>query len=82
MKLAFVDGLKYIADPAHMSTRVEDLLSDAYAEERRRLIGKEALQPEPGTPPREERYTWQPPMVKEIWFHTFKAITWVLVRVW
>ncbi|HHX95078.1 MAG TPA: gamma-glutamyltransferase family protein [Clostridia bacterium] len=52
MKLAFVDGLKYIADPAHMSTRVEDLLSDAYAEERRRLIGKEALQPEPGTPPK------------------------------
>jgi gamma-glutamyltranspeptidase/glutathione hydrolase len=51
MKLAYVDGKKYIADPGKMSVRVEDLLSDAYAEERRRLIGKEALQPEPGQPP-------------------------------
>ncbi|MGG1662377.1 gamma-glutamyltransferase family protein [Brevibacillus sp. NRS-1366] len=52
MKLAFVDGQKYIADPCKMSVRVEDLLSDAYAEERRRQIGKEALQPEPGHPPK------------------------------
>ncbi|GAX90075.1 gamma-glutamyltransferase [Effusibacillus lacus] len=52
IKLAFADGKKYITDPRKMSVRVEDLLSDAYAEERRRLIGKEALQPETGEPPR------------------------------
>lgn len=50
IKLAYADGKKYIADPRNMSVRIEDLLSDAYAEERRRLIGKEALQPEPGRP--------------------------------
>ncbi|WP_018130879.1 gamma-glutamyltransferase family protein [Effusibacillus pohliae] len=52
IKLAFADGKKYIADPRSMSARVEDLLSDAYAAERRRLIGRTALQPEPGQPPR------------------------------
>jgi gamma-glutamyltranspeptidase/glutathione hydrolase len=50
IKLAYADGKKYIADPRKMSVRVEDLLSDAYADERRRLIGKEALQPELGQP--------------------------------
>jgi gamma-glutamyltranspeptidase/glutathione hydrolase len=35
-----------------MKVRVEDLLSDSYADERRRLIGKEALTPEPGQPPK------------------------------
>ncbi|MCZ8511992.1 gamma-glutamyltransferase family protein [Paenibacillus filicis] len=52
IKLAFADGKKYIADPTKMSVSVKDLLSSAYAEERRRLIGKEALLPEPGQPPR------------------------------
>lgn len=52
IKLAYIDGKKYITDPRHMGTRVEDLLSDAYADERRRLIGQTALLPEPGTPPR------------------------------
>ncbi|GIM45128.1 gamma-glutamyltransferase [Collibacillus ludicampi] len=52
IKLAYADGKKYIADPRNMSVRVEDLLSDAYAEERRKLIGKEALEPEPGQPPK------------------------------
>ncbi|KLU61988.1 putative gamma-glutamyltransferase YwrD [Peptococcaceae bacterium CEB3] len=51
MKLAFADGRKFIADPLSMRVRVEDLLSPAYAEERRKLIGQEALQPEPGQPP-------------------------------
>lgn len=51
IKLAYVDGRKYIADPRNMNVKVEDLLSDAYAEERRKLIGKTALLPEPGTPP-------------------------------
>ncbi|GAE36433.1 gamma-glutamyltransferase [Halalkalibacter akibai] len=50
MKLAFVDGLKYITDAESMSVSVEELLSDEYAEKRRQLIGEEAILPEPGTP--------------------------------
>jgi gamma-glutamyltranspeptidase / glutathione hydrolase len=51
MKLAFADGKKYITDPKEMSTSVEQLLSEEFAAQRRRLIGEEALTPEPGTPP-------------------------------
>ncbi|MBE3596701.1 MAG: gamma-glutamyltransferase family protein [Hydrogenibacillus sp.] len=51
IKLAFADGKRFIADARRMSVRVEDLLSDGYAEERRRLIGKTALEPVPGRPP-------------------------------
>ncbi|WP_282433035.1 gamma-glutamyltransferase family protein [Desulfosporosinus youngiae] len=50
LKLAFADGKKYIADPSRMTLRIEDLLSDGYAMERRKLIGEKALQPEPGNP--------------------------------
>lgn len=50
MKLAFADGLKYITDSKHMSMPVEALLSDAYAAERRALIGDRALTPTPGEP--------------------------------
>lgn len=50
MKLAFADGRRYIADPRYMTVKVEDLLSEAYAAERRRLIGSEAAVPEPGRP--------------------------------
>jgi gamma-glutamyltranspeptidase / glutathione hydrolase len=50
IKLAFVDGRKYITDARNMTVKVADLLSDDYATERRRLIGKEALLPEPGRP--------------------------------
>ncbi|HHV65321.1 MAG TPA: gamma-glutamyltransferase [Peptococcaceae bacterium] len=52
MKLAFADGLHYIAEPSAMRVEVKDLLSDAYAEERRRLIIDRALEPLPGTPPK------------------------------
>lgn len=52
MKLAFADGLRFIADPRAMDVTARDLLSDAYAEERRRLIGRTALEPAPGRPPR------------------------------
>jgi gamma-glutamyltranspeptidase/glutathione hydrolase len=52
MKLAFTDGLKYITDPKNMKVKVEDLLSDAYASQRRSLINEEALTPEAGEPPR------------------------------
>lgn len=52
LKLAFVDGKKYIADPRQMTVGVNDLLSTTYAEERRRHIGDMALLPEPGNPPK------------------------------
>lgn len=50
IKLAFADGLNNITDPRKMKVRVEDLLSDAYAAERRKQISKMALMPEPGQP--------------------------------
>jgi len=52
IKLAFADGLKYITDARQMKVRVEDLLSDAYAAERRKLIGAQALSPIAGSPPK------------------------------
>lgn len=52
MKLAFSDGKKYITEAKQMKIGVEDLLSPGYAEERRKLIGKEALTPCPGRPPK------------------------------
>lgn len=51
LKLAFADGLKYIADARRMKLTVADLLSEAYAHERRRLIGNRAIHPQPGRPP-------------------------------
>lgn len=50
VKLAFADGLAHIADPSSMKVSVKDLLSDAYAAERRALIAERAVQPLPGTP--------------------------------
>lgn len=50
MKLAFVDGQKYITDSRHMTVTVDDLLSDGYADERRKQIGHDAITPEPGNP--------------------------------
>ena len=47
MKLAFVDGKNYIADPRYMTTSLDYWLSEDYAAARRALIGAEALQPEP-----------------------------------
>ncbi|ACL21883.1 Gamma-glutamyltransferase [Desulfitobacterium hafniense DCB-2] len=52
IKLAYVDGRKYIADPRSMEVKISDLLSEGYALERRKLIGQTALLPEPGTPPK------------------------------
>ena len=51
IKLAFADGLAHIAEPAHMRVAVADLLSQAYADERRRQIGPTAQLPQAGTPP-------------------------------
>jgi gamma-glutamyltranspeptidase / glutathione hydrolase len=52
IKLAFADAHKYITDPRYMSVSVADLLSEGYAAERRKLIGKTALTPAPGQPPK------------------------------
>lgn len=51
IKLAYVDGKKYITDPAKMKVSIGDLLSDGYADERRKLIGKKALSYKPGLSP-------------------------------
>lgn len=50
MKLAFADREAYYGDPDHVSVPMEQLLSAAYAEQRRKLISEEAS-PElrPGT---------------------------------
>lgn len=50
MKLAFVDGQKYVADSRSMKVSIKDLLSDNYASERRKLIGIEAMIPCAGKP--------------------------------
>ncbi|MBW7460290.1 gamma-glutamyltransferase, partial [Paenibacillus sepulcri] len=52
VKLAYVDGLKYITDPRSMKVTVQELLSGAYAEQRRALIGMEAFLPLAGEPPK------------------------------
>lgn len=50
MKLAFADGEKYITEEHKMGVSVEELLSEAYASERRKLIGDTARAPEAGDP--------------------------------
>jgi gamma-glutamyltranspeptidase/glutathione hydrolase len=52
LKLAFSDAKRHVADPRFMNYTAEERLSDAYADERRKLIGSTALDPAPGTPPR------------------------------
>ncbi len=50
LKLAFSDGKKAITDPDYMRVKPEELLSDDYIANRRRSIGKNALEPEAGEP--------------------------------
>jgi gamma-glutamyltranspeptidase/glutathione hydrolase len=50
LKLAFIDTQNYVTEPACMPYSVEDLLSASYAAERRKLIGREAIDPQPGKP--------------------------------
>lgn len=52
MKLAFTDGLKYITEPSEMSVKIDTLLSEKYAEERRSKITDEATLPTAGKPSR------------------------------
>ena len=48
IKLAFMDGYQYIADPDFARTPLQALLSKEYAASRRKLIGEQALLPEAG----------------------------------
>ncbi|MEA5039752.1 MAG: gamma-glutamyltransferase family protein [Clostridiaceae bacterium] len=50
LKLAFADGKRYIADPRFMEYSVSDLLSSAYAAQRRAEIGESAILPTCGKP--------------------------------
>ncbi len=50
LKLAFVDAQKYVADPKIMRIKTEELLSQEYAAERRKLISDRAILPEAGQP--------------------------------
>jgi len=50
IKLAFADTKTYVADPRYMKTKVEDMLSERYAAQRRALISDKALLPEAGDP--------------------------------
>jgi gamma-glutamyltranspeptidase/glutathione hydrolase len=50
MKLAYTDGHHHITQAEYMRTSVASLLSDEYADTRRRLIGENAIDPEPGQP--------------------------------
>ncbi len=50
LKLAFADAYRYVADPDMAEVPVARLLSKEYAAQRSRLIGSQALDPEPGDP--------------------------------
>ena len=50
MKLAFADGNRYVADPAHMRVTPAELLSPHYAAQRRALITDRAALPSAGDP--------------------------------
>ncbi len=49
IKLAFADGKEYITDGRCMRVTVEQLLSEAYGEDRRKLITDHAITPKPGS---------------------------------
>ncbi|GGA65959.1 gamma-glutamyltransferase [Ornithinibacillus halotolerans] len=50
MKLAFADGFNYITEDKWMTRSVEELLSETYVKERRKLITDNAMMPEAGDP--------------------------------
>ncbi|MFY0545895.1 gamma-glutamyltransferase family protein [Brevibacillus sp. H7] len=52
MKIAFSEGLKHITQRDKMMISVEELLSDAFSDEKRRWIGESAWVPESGEPPK------------------------------
>ncbi|RJX24100.1 MAG: gamma-glutamyltransferase [Acholeplasma sp.] len=50
IKLAFADGMTYVADPKHMKTSIQSLLSKNYAWKRSQEIKTNAIDPKPGRP--------------------------------
>lgn len=52
MKLAFACGKEAVTDPAHMAVSVQDLLSDAFADELRKKITQTAAEPVAYLPPK------------------------------
>lgn len=50
LKLAYLDTQAYVTDPKYMKVTNEQLLSQAYADKRRKLITDTAIMPEPGSP--------------------------------
>ncbi len=50
MKLSFVDTKEYVTDPRFMKVTAEQLLSEKYADDRRKLITDVALDPKVGDP--------------------------------
>lgn len=47
IKLAFEDAQRYVTEPKKMQVSVEELLSEEWAQKKRKLIGKQALLPLP-----------------------------------
>lgn len=52
MKLGFADAMGYVADMDHAEVPVRGMLDKEYASQRRALIGRTALDPVKGEPPR------------------------------
>lgn len=50
MKLSFVDTKEYVAEPSYMKVTTEQLLSERYADDRRKLICDKAIDPVVGDP--------------------------------
>nr|WP_246001191.1 gamma-glutamyltransferase family protein [Oceanobacillus piezotolerans] len=50
LKLAFVDAQEHVAEDKYMKYHSGELLSEAYAAERRKLIGEKAILPQAGKP--------------------------------
>ena len=50
LKLAFVDSKTYVTDMDEMKVKIEDLLSETYADKRRELITDKAIIPTYGDP--------------------------------
>ncbi len=50
MKLAFADGHRYICDPERAEIPIDELLSEGYLSERRKLVRDSVLRPKPGDP--------------------------------
>ena len=50
LKLSFIDTQEYVTDPRFMKVTAEQLLSQKYADDRRKLISDTAIDPEVGDP--------------------------------